>query len=411
MKRGWRRGTRRWIVRAPVVAQVVVAAIDDSGAPASMATVFSSQASTAFQFPVLAQQARLGFAIANDTDVDATCRLVLQDPQRVNLEAVTLPVPAKSNWVQLLSDSISIPESFLGGSAAVSCDQQVAMIGLHFELRPDGSIITFNTLPPAVVDPSPGLSEETAKRFHVLPHIADGGGWQSSLLVTNVSQSASSCTLQLYGLGLDRFEDARGVTAAGFDGDLRATGSGAVTWYGAPGTNRRWHPVTRLSIVSTPSWPKSCSHGSALEGRGPAGMATVFRSQTTELVQLPVLTATGTVGFAIANDTSSEAACRIEVEDAERLSLGAAAITVPAKTNTSRMLHEAVSLPEGFHGGTARIGCDQEVAVIGLHFELEPDGAIITFSTLLPAVIDAIQPTVELSRVAGNRSIGARRRS
>jgi hypothetical protein len=62
--------------------------------------------------------------------------------------------------------------------------------------------------------PAGAQFSETAKRFHVLPHIADGGGWRSSLLVTNVSESVSPCTLQLHGLSVDRFETAEGVTAA-----------------------------------------------------------------------------------------------------------------------------------------------------------------------------------------------------
>ena len=62
---------------------------------------------------------------------------------------------------------------------------------------------------------APAQYDETAKNFHVLPHLADGRRWQSFLLVTNVSPSASPCTLQLYGgQGVDRFEVAGGVTAA-----------------------------------------------------------------------------------------------------------------------------------------------------------------------------------------------------
>ena len=116
-----------------------------------MATVFSSQAGTVFQFPVLQPAATLGFAIANDTNAEASCRIVLEDGQRTNLGEATLSVPAKSNRAQMLHTAISIPGTFLGGSATVSCNQPVAMIGLHFELRPDGTIITFNTLPPAIL--------------------------------------------------------------------------------------------------------------------------------------------------------------------------------------------------------------------------------------------------------------------
>ena len=41
--------------------------------------------------------------------------------------------------------------------------------------------------------PAAAQYDETAKSFHLLPHLADGGGWRSVLLVTNTSQSASSC--------------------------------------------------------------------------------------------------------------------------------------------------------------------------------------------------------------------------
>ena len=123
-----------------------------------MATVFSSQAGTVFQFPVLQPAATLGFAIANDTNAEASCRIVFEDGQRTNLGEATLSVPAKSNRAQMLHDAISIPGTFLGGSATVSCNQPVAMIGLHFELRPDGTISTFSTLPPAILSTTPGIN-------------------------------------------------------------------------------------------------------------------------------------------------------------------------------------------------------------------------------------------------------------
>ena len=80
--------------------------------------------------------------------------------------------------------------------------------------------------------PAAAQSDETAKSFHRLPHLADGGGWRSVLLVTNVSGTASPCTLQLYGdLSLDRFEDAGGVTAAGSTATFElAAAGGYLVW-------------------------------------------------------------------------------------------------------------------------------------------------------------------------------------
>ena len=130
------------------------ASYDGLGVTAA-ATVFSAQAATVFQFPVLQPAATLGFAIANNTNAEASCRILLEDTQRTNLGEATLAVPAKSNRSQLLNAAISIPGTFRVGTATVSCNQPVAMIGLHFELRPDGTIITFSTLPPAILSTTP----------------------------------------------------------------------------------------------------------------------------------------------------------------------------------------------------------------------------------------------------------------
>ena len=378
----------------PVAAQVVFAWIGSAGTPTGMATVFSSQTATVFQIPVLTPAATLALAIANDTNAEASCRIVLEDTQRTNLGESTLSVPAKSNVAQMLNAAVAIPEGFRGGTARVACDQPVAMIGLHFELR-DGTIITFNTLPPARVDPTMPSSDETAKRFHVLPHIADGGGWRSSLLVTNVSPSASPCTLQLYGgLGVDRFEAAGGVTAAGLTATFQLEGNGGYLI---------WPTKNELAVASGYA-TLDCVHPVVaqvvfawIDASGmPTGMATVFSSQAGEAFQLPVLTSAGTLGFAIANDANSKASCRIVLEDYQRTNLGEATLSVPAKSNRAQMLTDAIAFPGTFFGGTATVACNQPVAIIGLHFELR-DGTIITFSTLPPAVIDVVRPTAKLS--------------
>ena len=380
----------------PVVAQVVFAWIGSAGTPTGMATVFSSQTATVFQFPVLTPAATLALAIANDANSEASCRVRLADPEGTILGEAMLSVPMKSNHAELLNEAIPIPETFLEGSAKVECDQPVAMIGLHYELRPDGSIITFNTLPPARVDPTMPSSDETAKWFHVLPHIADGGGWRSSLLVTNVSPSASPCTLQLYGgLGVDRFEAAGGVTAAGLTATFQLEGNGGYLI---------WPTKNELAVASGYA-TLDCVHPVVaqvvfawIDASGmPTGMATVFSSQAGEAFQLPVLTSAATLGFAIANDANSKASCRIVLQDPQGMRLGESTLSVPAKSNVAQMLNAAVAIPEGFRGGTARVACDQPVSVIGLHLELGPDGGIVTFNTLPPAVIDGVRPTATLS--------------
>ena len=130
-----------------------------------MATVFSSQAGTVFQFPVLTPEASLGIAIANDTNTAASCRFVLESLELQNLGQTTLPVPSKSNVARFLHQVLQVPDGFTEGSATVSCDQQVAVIGLQFA----GAV--FTTLPPAVLSTTP---------VSVTTNPPSGGGQQSA---------------------------------------------------------------------------------------------------------------------------------------------------------------------------------------------------------------------------------------
>ena len=372
----------------PVVAQVIFASIGSSGKPTGMATVFSSQAGRVFQLPVLTPEASLGFAIANDTTAFAACRIVLEDSQRRPMGEASLSVPSKTNWSgRLLNRLISIPSNFRDGTATVSCTQPVAMVGLHFETQPNGGL-TFSTLPPAVVVPSSQASDETAKRFHFLPHIADGDGWQSTLLVTNVAQSASACRLQLYGLGVNRFEHLGTVQASGSTATFNLPGVGAyLTW---PTSNQSTLASGYATLDCTEPVVAQVIFASIGSSGKPTGMATVFSSQAGRVFQLPVLTPEASLGFAIANDTTAFAACRIVLEDSQRRPMGEASLSVPSKTNWSgRLLNRLISIPSNFRDGTATVSCTQPVAMVGLHFETQPNGGL-TFSTLPPAVIESV---------------------
>ena len=236
--------------------------------------------------------------------------------------------------------------------------------------------------------PAAAQYDETAKSFHLLPHLADGGGWRSVLLVTNVSQSASRCTFNVYGVPLNRFRDLSGITAAGSTATFQLEG---------PGSYLIWDTKNELAAVASGYATLDCSAPvvaqvvfASYDGLGVTAAATVFSAQAATVFQFPVLQPAATLGFAIANDTNAEASCRILLEDTQRTNLGEATLSVPAKSNRAQMLHAAIDIPGTFIGGSATVSCNQPVAMIGLHFELRPDGTIITFSTLPPAILSTI---------------------
>ena len=172
-------------------------------------------------------------------------------------------------------------------------------------------------------------SDETAKRFHVFPQLADGDGWKSSLLVTNVSQSASQCTFSLYGMDVYRFADINGITASGSTAtfDLEESGDYLV-----------WESKNELSVATGYS-TLDCSAPVVAQllyvltdqfGET-AGMATVFSSQAGVVFQFPVLAQGSTLAFAIANDADSDASCDFVLESPDRLNLGERTLPVPVE--------------------------------------------------------------------------------
>ena len=231
--------------------------------------------------------------------------------------------------------------------------------------------------------PAVAQSDETAKRFHVFPQLADGGGWQSVLLVTNAAQSTNLCTLELHGLTIDRFED-RGTPA---------TGSTATFSLIAPAGYLVWPTKNELALASGYA-TLDCTDPvvaqvlyASRDGSGTTtGMATVFSSQAGTVFQFPVLTPEASLGIAIANDTNMEASCRFVLDSPEVENLSQATHQVTSQSNVARFLSAVIQVPGGFTEGSATVSCDQQVSVIGLQF----DGAI--FTTLPPVVLNVQEP-------------------
>ena len=252
-------------------------------------------------------------------------------------------------------------------------------------MKPFGRLATL-LVAMACALPAIAQSDETAKRVHVFPQLADGGGWQSVLLVTNAAQSSSFCTFELHGLSLDRFPEDSGIAVSGSTATFEIPG---------PRGYRVWRTKNESALASgyatldcTAPTVAQVLYASR-DGSGVTGMATVFSSQAGTVFQFPVLTPEATLGIAIANDTNTEASCRFVLESPEREEFGQAPLQVPSKSNVARFLSEIIQIPPGFASGSATISCDQQVSIIGLQFA----GAI--FTTLPPTVLSTTPVDVE----------------
>ena len=252
-------------------------------------------------------------------------------------------------------------------------------------MKPLGILVTL-LLAMACALPAIAQSDETAKRFHVFPVLVDGGGWQSFLLVTNVSQSSSFCTFASHGLTVDRFPEVSGITMSGSTATFEIPG---------PGGYRVWRTKNE-SALATGYATLDCTAPTVAQvlyvsgdGSGVTGMATGFSSQAGTVFQFPVLTPEASLGIAIANDTITDASCRFVLESPDRQNLGQATLPVPSKSNVAKFLSEVIQVPDGFTEGSATVSCDQQVSLIGLQFA----GAI--FTTLPPTVLSTTPVDVE----------------
>lgn len=237
---------------------------------------------------------------------------------------------------------------------------------------------------PAIAQP-----DGTAKHYHVFPHIADGGGWQSSLVVTNAGRSSNSCTLELHGLTVDRFEAADGIMADGSMATFDLPESGGHLVWSTRNELALGHGYATLDCVDPVVAQVVFA---AISGTGePTGIATVFSAQPGFVFQFPILSQDALPGIAISNNTDMDAVCDITLEDLQRENLGETTLMpISSKDKFLGLLNDVIAIPETFLGGSARIDCNQQVAVVGLHFEQQPDGAL-TFSTLPPTILPTSQ--------------------
>ena len=231
--------------------------------------------------------------------------------------------------------------------------------------------------------------DETAQHFHVFPHIADGGGWQSSLIVTNAGQSSNSCTLALQGLTVDRFEAADGIMAEGSMATFDLPGAGGHLVWSTRNEMALGSGYATLDCVDPVTAQVIFAQTS---GTGePTGIATVFSAQPGHVFRFPVLKQDAVLAFAIANDTDTDADCALTLQDLQGEILGDTHLAVTSKSNHAQVLNTSIPIPDDFTGGSATVACDQQVAAIGIHSETQPDGVNITFSTLPPTILPTDQ--------------------
>lgn len=352
----------------PVVARMTIN-LSDLGPPIAAVAVGSAQLATQFRFPVLAGLGSLGLAFSNDAGIDASCAIELEDSQGAGIGEASVAVAGQSTTVQFLDEIIPLPDGFAGGSLTAACTGEVAALALPVS---SPALAALRAVVPT--------GDDTAKPRHVLPLIADGDGFRSHVLVTNLAPGANQCAMDMYGTGLDtgRFESAAGVTAAGSSATLNLAG-----------------PGDDLSLISTGGQALVFGYAT-LDCDGPvvarnlltasvqdelAGMATIAGSQESNVFRFPVPPQSGGLALVLANDSNSDTSCAVVLEQYDGMRATRGPVSVPGKSAAVQFLGDLFEFLDYFTGGWATVSCIGNVTAMSL----PRSGAV--FAALPPAVI------------------------
>jgi hypothetical protein len=203
--------------------------------------------------------------------------------------------------------------------------------------------------------------------FHVFPQIADGlisggvspTGYVSSVLITNTSAQASTCTLQLYGAGL----------AGRISGQSTVTlqGSGSFALINTTLLAGALLPLATGYATLTCTQPVAATVAYVYVSlSGILGGATVFSSPgatRTELLSI----ANTRLAFALANNTDAAAQYQLSLVNAAGQVVSSGSLSVSARTNVAKFVDEVMTVPTDFTGAFIVNGTTQ-FNLVGLLF-------------------------------------------
>lgn len=245
--------------------------------------------------------------------------------------------------------------------------------------------------PPDPPDPQPSL-DSAAAREHLFPLFADGDGFRSYLLLTNVSRAGNRCSLSLHGAGVDlaRLDEHEALSEsdAGFEIDLGATG--ADTLLSTAGELDLAIGYAKLACAS----PAVTRMLLSAESAGmPLAMTNMTSAEAGNSFQFPVLPRLGRLGLVLSNDNAMEAACAIEVGNADGMTAangttGGGNIVVPVESTAFRFLDELLTTGENdATASTVEVTCNRAVSALGMQL----GGGVFT-------ALSAIDTTDEYAR-------------
>ena len=342
----------------PATVRMLLARESD-GAPVAMTSLESALAGNAFRFPVLNRLGRFGLVFANDNELDAACAVEVETAAGGSAGGSDIDVPARSATAGFLDELVPMQASADGGTVMVTCNRAVAALGLPFN---SGDFATLAALTPEAGEDS--LSHQ------ILPLVLDGGGFQTHLLVTNLSDAANRCTMHFHGAGVNtaRFPSIEGVTKDGFrramlelaadGGEISMLSFGRHTYAYGYAVLDCDEPVAARNLLS------------AASGNDVTGMAEIPPVRFAQEFGFPAAPGLSRQAIFLTNASEMDVSCEAALKIAGQQEPIAAesAIRVESESTALRFLADLFEVPDDFSGGAVTLACDRNIATLSISY-------------------------------------------
>ena len=231
-------------------------------------------------------------------------------------------------------------------------------------------------------------AEDAENRLVLLPFILDGDGVRSRLLVTNVSEASSQCSIDIAGSDLDtaRFEDHFLVSTEGARATFELEEDGGNLTWTSRGEQSLTYGYASLDCVEPVS--AQVLYSSSVAGEF-VSLTSMPGARKADRFQFTLMPQVGSLVLVFANDLAPDASCGLELESPYGSVLSRASISIPAMTSVFQMANELFRIPEDYTVGAVRVICDRELGATGF---LLNGGK---FSVLPPVVLSA--PLISIS--------------
>lgn len=195
-----------------------------------------------------------GFAAANPNNTTASLSLTLRNSVGSSIATGTIRIPPGGHlakFLDQLAPDFLLPAGFINqgfGTLEVASDQPVSILALRLTINQRGNLLITSTPIADLAVPAPSGSTAFA-------HVADGGGYQTSLILTNTTGATETGTVRFYGATGSpmtvRME--AGTSDSRFTYTIPAGGCLRMVTDGSPtGTNSGWAQLVPDAGKDTP---------------------------------------------------------------------------------------------------------------------------------------------------------------